>query len=46
MMKMPEVDGNLQPVPLVCQAKVFYLKAGINVTKLHPEVPHGALDAS
>src|SRR4051812_5316541 len=34
MLKMPEVDGNLQLVPLMRQAKVLRLEADIDVGKL------------
>ena len=34
MLKMPVVDGDLQPVPLVCQAEVLHLEAGVYISKL------------
>ena len=34
MLKTPEVDGDNQLVPLVCQVELLCLKVGINVSKL------------
>mgnify|MGYP005837072981 CR=1 FL=1 len=37
MLKMPEVDGHLQLMPLVRQPKVLRLKAGVDIDKLFSE---------
>lgn len=37
MLKMPEVDGHLQLVPLIRQPKVLRLEAGIDVDKFFTE---------